>query len=94
MSQRNRKSDKRYADAVKAINSVGRRPTRSENFPHRGALKSCATVKAAMMKPAIMPMPKWNPENIDSGTAERLHVKRQQRNDHQQADHVDEAPWP
>ena len=47
--------------AAKAMISVGRRPTRSEKRPHMGALKSCATVKAATMIPEIVPMPRCTP---------------------------------
>ena len=34
---------------------------------------------------------KMHSQHIDAGTAQRLHIKRQQRNDHQQPEHVDEG---
>ena len=45
------------AEAPNAMSSAGRRPYRSENRPHSGALASWATVNAATMTPVTNPIP-------------------------------------
>jgi hypothetical protein len=53
----------RYATpaALSAISRAGRRPNLSENLPHIGELRSCATVKADAIRPDNIPIPRCIP---------------------------------